>query len=87
MKTKEMLNKVKVSKSYNPYLVNLVADVEYNKNYGKIGEMVFIRFVKRGENNKQKSHENLGIFSKTKKFVAFFQANSWLENSDKMLKI
>jgi len=31
----------------------------------------------------KKSHENLEDLSKMKKSVAFFQANSWLENSTK----
>ncbi len=32
----------------------------------------------------KKSHENLEIFKKMKKFVAFFRANPWLENSVKL---
>jgi len=37
------------------------------------------------KNNKQKSHENLTNMLKTKKFVAFFQANSGLENQGRKL--
>jgi hypothetical protein len=51
-----------------------------------MGRTWYLKF-KMMKNNKQKSHKNLEMFSEMKKFVAFFQANSWLENSYKMLKI
>ena len=76
MKIKEVSAGVKVSKNYNSYSVNLVADVENNlvadvennlvadvednESYEKVREMVLIRFIKMVENNKQKSHEKSG---------------------------
>lgn len=40
MKIKEISAGVKVSKNYNSYSVNLVADLEENENYKKVGEIL-----------------------------------------------
>jgi hypothetical protein len=87
MKVKKMLNKVNVWKKNSLYSVNSVADVGENESYEKaedFRDIIIMKKIKIRENNKQKSHENLGIFPKMKKSVAFFQANPWLENSHKI---
>ena len=40
MKIKEVSEGVKVSKNYNSYSVNLIADVEDNESYEKVGEIL-----------------------------------------------
>lgn len=79
-----MLSKVNLLRGYILHLVNLVADVENNGNYWNFEDRIVRRESNIRRSNNQKCHENLEIFSFSKKSVAFFQANPWLENSYKI---
>ncbi|MDD2493498.1 MAG: hypothetical protein PHY83_06125 [Bacilli bacterium] len=45
MKIKEVSAGVKVSRNYNSYSVNLVADVEEKENYEKVGEILIEKAI------------------------------------------
>jgi hypothetical protein len=80
MKIKEMLNKLEFWKKNGLYPINLVEGIGNIENYKKVRDIIILGESNAIKNTNQKSHENLGIFPKMKKFVAFFQANPGLGN-------
>jgi hypothetical protein len=84
MEFSKMSNKVNFWESCILHSINLFVDIEDKGNYLNFGNMVLLGGSESIRNFNQKSHENLGFFLFSKKSVAFFQANSGLENSYKM---
>jgi hypothetical protein len=65
MKIKEVSAGVKVSKNYNSYSINLVADVEEKENHEKVGEILINKAMgiidkKIGSNGKENKEIEVG---------------------------